>query len=158
MTTLSSAAQDGKAQTTKKTFSRETTVSIVIEADAAFIWTLLIHGSDYPRWNSTVTSFKGEITEGGKIELMTILDAKRSFKLKVQDVQPEKRMVWKGGMGARTYTLTPAGEGKVAFTMTEKIGGFMFPLLAGMIPPFDEVFEKFAGDLKKEAEAIQATP
>jgi hypothetical protein len=39
--------------------------------------------------------------------------------------------------------------------MTEKIGGPLFPLFAGYIPPFDESFERFAADLKKESEAIQ---
>ena len=36
--------------------------------------------------------------------------------------------------------------------MTEKIGKPLFPLFAKMIPAFDESFEKFANDLKKEAE------
>lgn len=36
--------------------------------------------------------------------------------------------------------------------MKEKIGGPLFPLFAKMIPPFNESFEKFANDLKKEAE------
>jgi hypothetical protein len=38
--------------------------------------------------------------------------------------------------------------------MTEKIGGFMFPMYAKMIPPFDESFDQFANDLKKESEII----
>jgi hypothetical protein len=43
------------------------------------------------------------------------------------------------------------------FTMTEKIGGVMFPLFANKIPPFDQSFEQFTADLKKEAEAISQT-
>ena len=39
--------------------------------------------------------------------------------------------------------------------MTEKIGGFMFPLYGKYIPPFDESFEQFASDLKREAETIE---
>lgn len=39
--------------------------------------------------------------------------------------------------------------------MREKIGGFMFPMYAKMIPPFDDAFEQFAADLKREAAAIQ---
>jgi hypothetical protein len=38
--------------------------------------------------------------------------------------------------------------------MTEKIGGPIFPLFARMIPSFDQSFEQYAKDLKKEAEAI----
>lgn len=36
--------------------------------------------------------------------------------------------------------------------MTERIAGPLFPLFAKMIPPFDDAFETFAKDLKKEAE------
>jgi hypothetical protein len=41
--------------------------------------------------------------------------------------------------------------------MTEKIGGLMFPMYAKYIPSFDESFEQFAADLKKEAEIINQT-
>jgi hypothetical protein len=67
---------------------------------------------------------------------------------------PEKRLVWGDAMGSRVYTLDKDGEA-TRFTMSEKIGGPLFPLFAGMIPPFDESFDQFAADLKKEAEAIQ---
>ena len=143
-----------KATTTKKTFSRETSVSTSIEADPAIIWALLTHAADYPRWNSTVTSMKGEIKEGNTIELKSTLDEKRTFKLRVKEFVPEKRLVWGDAMGSRVYSLEKAGNG-TQFSMTEKIGGPLFPLFAGMIPSFDESFEKFAADLKKEAETIQ---
>ena len=31
----------------------------------------------------------------------------------------------------------------------------MFPIFAKMIPPFDQTFEHFASDLKRESELIQ---
>jgi uncharacterized protein YndB with AHSA1/START domain len=145
----------GKATTTKKTFSRETSVSTTIFADAAIVWALLTRSSDFPRWNSTITSLKGEIREGGTIELKSTLDEKRIFKLKVKELVPEKRLVWGDAMGSRTYTLDKDTEGSVLFIMSEKIGGPLFPLFAKSIPSFDESFERFAADLKKEAETIQ---
>jgi uncharacterized protein YndB with AHSA1/START domain len=146
--------REGKATTTKKTFSRETSVSTTIHADPAIVWALLTHASDIPRWNSTVTSMKGEIREGETIELKSILDEKRTFKLKVKEFVPEKRLVWGDAMGSRVYTLA-RGDGGTLFTMTEKIGGPLFPLFAGAIPSFDDVFERYAADLKREAETIQ---
>lgn len=143
-----------KATTIKKTFSRETSVHASIEADPAIVWALLTHASDYPRWNSTVTSIQGEIKAGAAIELKSTLDAKRIFKLKVKEFVPEKRLVWGDAMGNRVYNLERAGSG-TDFSMTEKIGGPMFPLFAGMIPSFNESFDQFAADLKKEAETIQ---
>ena len=46
------------------------------------------------------------------------------------------------------------GHGTVTFNMTERIGGLMFPMYAKYIPSFDESFNAFAADLKKEAELI----
>ena len=146
---------EGQAQTIKKTFSRETSVSTTIQADPSIVWALLTHASDFPRWNSTVTSMKGEIREGGTVELKSILDEKRTFKLKVKEFVPEKCLVWGDAMGSRVYTLTRGDGGSTRFSMTEKISGPLFPLFAGSIPSFDEVFERYAADLKKEAETIQ---
>lgn len=153
MTTATTFAQ--QASTTKTTFHRETSVSTVIKADEAIIWALLTNASDYPRWNSTVTSIQGSIALGEKIVLMSTLDAKRSFKLKVKEFEPAKRMVWGDGKGQRTYTLTNNGNGTITFSMTERIGGLMFPMYAKYIPSFDASFNAFAADLKKEAELIQ---
>lgn len=143
-----------KASTTRTTFNRETSVGAFIEADASIVWVLLTHASDYPRWNSTIISIKGEIREGSTIELKSTLDEKRTFKLKVKEFVAEKRLMWGDMMGNRVYSLERREAG-VFFSMTEKIGGPLFPLFAGMIPPFDESFETFASDLKREAETIQ---
>lgn len=145
---------DQKATTAKKTFSRETSVHAFIAADHAIVWALLTHAADYPRWNSTVTSIRGEIKAGAAIELKSTLDPKRTFKLKVKEFVPQKRLVWGDAMGSRAYSLEPSGSG-TQFSMAERIGGPLFPLFAGMIPSFDESFDKFTADLKKEAETIQ---
>lgn len=155
MTTTAAMGQNGKATTTKKTFSRETTVSIDIQADPTIVWALLTNAADYPRWNSTITSIEGTIELGQKIRLKSTLDEKRTFRLKVKEWEAEKRLVWGDGKGKREYLLIPQAGGVIRFTMTEKIGGFMFPLYAKYIPPFDESFEQFAADLKREAEVIQ---
>jgi hypothetical protein len=143
-----------KAVTIKKTFSRETAISINILADKSIIWALLTNASDYPRWNSTVISINGIIAKGGKIQLKSTLDPKRVFKLSVKEFEADNKLVWGDAMGKRIYTLKSIGNGLTNFSMNEKIGGPIFPLFAKMIPPFDESFEQFASDLKKEAEAI----
>jgi uncharacterized protein YndB with AHSA1/START domain len=149
--------QAGKAVTNKTMFSRETTVSVDIKANPSIVWALITRASDFPRWNSTIVSIKGEIRVGETIELKSTLDEKRTFKLKVREFVPEKRLVWGDAMGNRVYTLDKSSGGRVQFTMTEKIGGPLFPLYAGYIPSFDESFEQFARDLKKEAETIQSS-
>lgn len=154
MATTSVMAQNGKANTLKKTFSRETSISIEIKSDPSIIWTLLTNASDFPRWNSTVISIQGNIAPGGKIKLKSTLDPKRTFKLKVKEFNPEKKLAWGDAMGNRIYTINKSANGAILFSMTEKIGGPLFPLFARMIPSFDKSFEQFASDLKKEAETI----
>ena len=146
-------APKGKATTLKTTFSRQTSVSIDINADTSVVWDLLTKASDYPNWNSTITSIEGNIALGEKIKLKSTLDAKRTFNLKVKEFEPEKRLAWGDAMGNRVYALTKNTNGTTSFSMVEKIGKPLFPLFAKMIPPFDQSFEKFAGDLKKAAEA-----
>jgi uncharacterized protein YndB with AHSA1/START domain len=147
---------DEKALTTKNVFSRETIIRTTIKADASIIWALLTNANDYARWNSTIVSLEGEIKTGGKIKLKSTLDAKREFKLSVKEFEAGRSLVWGDAMGKRTFTLSDAGTNSTLFTMHEKIGGPIFPLIARMIPSFDESFETFARDLKKEAEAIQS--
>ena len=154
MTTRTRLASNGKAITTKTSFHRETSVSIEIIAEPAVVWALLTKAEDYPRWNSTITSLEGNIAPGQHIILKSVLDARRTFKLTVKTFEAEKTLAWGDGQGKRVFTLTPNGTGGVLFSMTERIGGLMFPLYAKMIPPFDHTFEIFASDLKKEAEAI----
>ena len=144
-------AQNGAASTTKKTFSRTTTISEVIAASPEKVWAILTQADGYTRWNSTIVSLTGTIEMGQKIQLVSTLDPSRTFKLKVKELVPNQRLVWGDGLGQRTYTLEAEGNGTL-FTMTEKIGGPIFPLFAKQIPSFDESFEQFAADLKKEAE------
>ncbi|PCJ80800.1 MAG: polyketide cyclase/dehydrase [Bacteroidetes bacterium] len=156
MTSINISAQNGKATTIKKTFSRETAISITINSDAKTVWKLLTDASNFPNWNSTVTSIEGQIVKGGKIKLKSILDEKRTFKLKIKEFEPNKRMVWGDRKGNRIYTIEE-NKRVVTFTMSEKIGGLMFPMYAKYIPPFDEMFQQFANDFKKEAEKINST-
>lgn len=149
---MTATAQLGKASTERKTFSRTTTIQQTIDTDAETIWSVLTNAKDYTRWNSTITALDGNIALHEKIKLKSTLDAKRTFKLKVKVFEPNAKLVWGDAMGERTYLLEKDGNG-TRFTMTEKIGGPIFPLFASKIPSFDASFEQFAADLKQEAES-----
>lgn len=149
----------GKGKTTRKTFTRETSVSIHIQAGPEVVWALLTNGPDYTRWNSTIVSFEGTVGESETIKLKSTLDPNRTFKLKVRGVKAENSMRWESGAapffkGVRTYQLDVLADKTVTFSMTEKLGGLMFPMAAGQIPDFTASFEQFAADLKSEAEII----
>ncbi len=140
-----------KAHTTKKLFSRETSVSALINATPEKIWQILVDVSNYKNWNSTIVSIEGEIKEGGQIKIIPAINPNRTFKLKIKAFEPYTKMVSGDAMGSRTFLLEKTEAGTL-FTMSEKIGGPLFPLFAKMIPPFDESFNAYARDLKVEAE------
>lgn len=143
---------NGIAKTVKTTFSRTTTISEIIDAESSKVWSLLTEAEQYPHWNSTIVSLDGSIERGGSIKLKSTLDPSRTFKLKVKEFVPREKLVWGDAMGQRSFVLKRSEQGTI-FTMTEKIGGLLFPLFASKIPSFDQSFEQFAADLKKAAEA-----
>ncbi len=140
-----------KAHTTKKLFSRETTVSVLINTEPEKIWKILVDVANYKNWNSTIISIEGEIKTGGEIKIIPSINPNRTFKLKIKVFEPYTKMVSGDAMGRRNFLLEKVSGG-TQFTMTEKIGGPLFPLFAKMIPPFDDAFDAYARDLKKEAE------
>jgi len=151
---MTDSASNCKAVTVKRTFSRQTSISVHIHADKSIIWGLLTNASEYTRWNSTIISIQGTIVKGGKIHLKSALDPKRIFRLSIKEFDENHRLIWGDAMGKRVYLLTSIGNGETNFTMDEKIGGPLFPLFAKMIPSFDKSFEQFASDLKDKAESI----
>lgn len=154
MTSLTTFAQDGIAKTIKRTFNRTTSITREIQASPSTVWALLTHAANYPNWNRTIISIDGQIVKGQKIILRSALDPKRTFKLRIKEFIENEKLVWGDAMGKRTFTISKTAKGLV-FSMTEKIGGPLFPLFAKKIPSFDESFEQFAADLKKAAEKIK---
>ena len=146
----------GRTQKSKTTFRMAYAVAINIKAPANRIWALLTNAKDIPRWNSTVQNIEGDIAAGQKIKLYVKIAPGRAFKLTVDEFVPDKRLVWSDGnfifRGVRTYTLTPKTDGSTDFSMAEVFSGAMLPLIAGSLPDFGPDFEKYAADLKREAE------
>ena len=148
---------NGYASKTKTTFRMEDAVAINIQATPKDIWAFLTNAEDFPRWNSTVNNIEGVIALGEKIKLHAEIAPERVFKLKVSEFISEKRMVWRDGMapmftGVRTYTLTPRNDGSTDFFMSEIFSGIMLPLIVRSLPDFGPTFERYAADLKYEAE------
>jgi hypothetical protein len=147
---------DSTSQKKASTFRMECRVSINIRATPGDVWAILTNAADFPRWNSTVTSVKGSIAQGQKLELRVPV-SDRTFSPKVTELVPATRMVWSDGMapmfkGERTFTLTPGADGTTDFEMVEIFSGVMLPMIKGSLPDFGPIFERYAVDLKKEAE------
>ena len=145
-------AAEGRATTVKKVFSRRTSVAIDIGASPDVVWKLLTNADGYSKWNSTIVELAGNIDRGGRIRLRSKLAPSREFKLKVKQFEPPHVLSWGDAMGTRVFRLSPSARGGTRFSMSEVIGGPLFPLFARMIPQFDESFNQFAADLKAAAE------
>ncbi len=142
-----------KATSSGTAFKMQTAVAINISAKPEKIMALLASAQ---KWNSTVVSIKGEVKLGNTVKLKSVLDAKRTFNLKVTTLTPTS-LVWEDGFapmfkGVRTFTLLPKQDGTTDFSMVEVFNGIMLPLIKGSLPDFKPNFEKYATDLKAEAE------
>jgi len=134
-------------------------VSLSIRAPAATIWSLLTDANGFPRWNSTVTRVEGQIREGERLRLH-VPGTERTFTPKVSGVVPDERMTWTGGFspvfkGVRTFELKRCDDGSTEFLMEERFSGVILPLVKRSMPDFGPVFERYAHDLKQEAERLR---
>ncbi len=144
-------------------FSMACGVSVNIRARAENIWSLLTDAKDFPRWNSTVTGIEGQIREGEQLRLR-VPGTDRTFTPRVSGVVPSERMTWAAGFapmfkGVRTFELKPRNDGSTDFAMEERFSGLMLLMIKGSLPDFGPVFERYANDLRNEAErAAQGVP
>jgi hypothetical protein len=141
---------------TRSTFSLSCRVDLNIGAGAAVVWHLLTDAQGFPKWNSTVTGIEGEIREGERLRLH-VPGTTRTFTPKVSEVVPNERMTWSDGVaplfrGVRRFLLRPRDDGSTDFTMEEQFSGVVFALVKGSLPDFGPIFERYASDLKREAE------
>jgi hypothetical protein len=152
--------KEAKLTQTHRVFSMTCRVAVNVRAKAEDIWRLLTDAKDFPRWNSTVTAVEGQIREGERLRLR-VPGTDRVFTSKVSGVVPNERMNWTGGFaplfkGVRGFALMPREDGSTDFAMEERFYGLMLPLVKGSLPDFGPIFERYANDLKNEAERARA--
>jgi len=135
-------------------------VEVNIRAKAESIWSIVTDAKNFPKWNAMITRIEGEIRDGERLRLY-VPGTDRTFTPLVSDVVPNERMSWTGGVapifkGVRTFELKPRSDGSTDFAMKEHFAGLMLPLAKGSMPDFGPVFERFASDLKREAERVSS--
>ena len=129
----------------------------LINARPEAIWAVLTDAPAYAEWDSSVLRLEGRIAPQEKIKVVSEVNPKRAYPIKVTEFSPAERMVWTGGMplglfkGERTFTLSPEA-GATRFTMREEFSGPMTPLIWRSMPDMQPSFEKFASGLKARAE------
>ena len=123
------------------------------------VWALLVDLPSWSAWNPAIVSVEGEVAMGGTVRLVAKVSPRRTFVVRVAELDPPQRMVWSSGMplglfrGTRTYALTPTADGSgTDFAMTEAYTGALAGLIGRSIPDLGPSFEAFAEGLKTAAE------
>src|SRR5262249_50602363 len=94
-----------------------------IHATPEQVWSILTDASRYTEWNPTVTRVDGRIAVGERVTVHVTINPGRAFPVTVATLERPRRMVWRGGMplglfvGERVFTLTPARNNSVEFSM-----------------------------------------
>jgi len=149
---------DGPAVKTRTTFHMSCSIATQIAAPRERVWQLLTDAANYTTWNSTLTSLEGDITLGGTVKMTVPQVPGRTFKVKVSELEANRRMIWRDGFppifrGVRTFSLeSKDGSDRTIFKMTEECSGLFLPMIAGQFPDFKPIFERYAADLKSAAE------
>ena len=110
---------------------------IIINASREKVWSVLTNFSAYPTWNPFITSIKGELKVGGRLENTMMNNGKKFvFKPKVLSVVPGKYFDWLGSLvvkgifdGHHFFEIEEAGPSQVKLSQGENFGG----LLSGYI-------------------------
>lgn len=129
-----------------------------IKASPEVIWGILTDAPNYPSWDPWAIRIEGTIAAGSTIVAYNKISPGRAFPAKVTEFVPGKRMAWTGGMplglfkGVRTFTLVPAQDGSVEFTLQEVFSGPLLPLIGRTIPDQTQAFQDFVVGLKARAE------
>jgi len=68
-------------------------------------------------------------------------------------------MTWSDGFvpvfkGTRSFTLKQCGADLTEFVMEERFEGLVFAIVKNRLPDFKTIFERYALDLKNEAERL----
>ena len=121
------------------------------------VWKVLVDGVSWPRWDSGVTNFQGEIRLGARIRLRVVAAPTRSFPVRLRAVDEPQLIEFVGGMplglhqGRPKYRLEATSATTTRFVLREEHSGPLLPLIWRNMPDLNPSFEQFATGLRAEA-------
>lgn len=128
-----------------------------IEAPPHTVWQVLTDKAALLAGDFGITDLDGNLQAGGRLTLRAAIAPKQAFKLRVIAFEPDRLMIWQGGMpmglftGMRTFTLSAVDQG-THFTVEETFTGLLSGLIGKTMPDLQPSFEQFADALKSIAE------
>lgn len=122
--------------------AKEIKTSIVINATAAEVWSVLTDFASYPQWNPFLKSITGVVKTGNRIVArIEPPEAKgMTFKPKVLAFEENKEFRWIGHLlfpglfdGEHIFELVTNADGSITFIQREKFKGILVPLFKKML-------------------------
>lgn len=135
------------------------TTTIHINAPPATVWQVLTDLPAYPQWNPLFPEAAGQIAEGDRLTLKTVLAGGRTMTVKptILTVRPEAELRWSAGIpgligGEHAFTLTPTGAG-TELVQSETFRGILVPLSGKTLASAQTSYETLNKELKARSES-----
>jgi hypothetical protein len=137
-----------------------------IAAPVATVWSVLTAASEYADWNPFITSLKGELVVGSRIDARIEPPGGRPMRFRptITEVDEGKRLEWLGRLvlpgivdGRHSFALVTLGDGRTRFTQSEQFSGFLVPFATTVLERTRAGFEAMNDALRLRAEQAVAT-
>ena len=134
---------------------------ILILADTAKVWDVLMNFDSYPKWNPFITSISGERKLGNRLTVsINPPGGKRmTFKPSILTIESYKEFRWKGKLGINGifdgehyFILEFLENDKTKFIHGEKFSGLLVPVLGKMLDKTQKGFQLMNESIKNECE------
>ena len=134
---------------------------ILILADTAKVWDVLMNFDSYPKWNPFITSISGERKLGNRLTVSINPPGGKgmTFKPNILTLEANKEFRWKGKLGINGifdgehyFILEFLENNKTKFIHGEKFSGLLVPLVGKMLDKTQKGFQLMNESIKKECE------
>ncbi|TLX74616.1 hypothetical protein E9993_11905 [Labilibacter sediminis] len=118
------------------------------------LWNHFMKADEFARWNSEISDIKGEFVQGEKICFQVPQAGDKQFRVKVAELLPQEKMLWKNGFkwslqGIRSYEFIKRGYGTTEVVIKESFTGLLVPWFIKKLPDLSPMFKTFFSDLYK---------
>jgi len=143
----------------------ELTHEIEIDAPPDEVWRVLADTDRYGEWNPFITSLRGELRDGAKLEVRIAPPGGKAmtFRPTVLTAVPGRELRWLGRLlvpglfdGEHRLVLEPLVEGRTRFVQSERFSGVVVRMLAGTLEKTRLGFHEMNQALRAEVEARRA--
>lgn len=134
---------------------------ILILADTAKVWDVLMNFDSYPKWNPFITSISGERKLGNRLTVSINPPGGNgmTFKPNILTLEANKEFRWKGKLGINGifdgehyFILESVDKDLTKFIHGEKFSGLLVPFVRKMLDKTQKGFQLMNESIKNECE------